>query len=100
MSRQNNQKKWFGLINEYKSFSGTQISYCEVNQLNKGTFAYWLKKYNKDQVELSNFVEVRPHQQLGFTDLEVYVGPSRIKFNNSASLNDVFDFLLKLKAYA
>lgn len=99
MSRKDNQKMWFGHVEAYKSFSGTQKAFCETHHLKQASFSYWLRKYSGRETEVG-FVEIKQPSEFCAVDFEVYVGPSRIKFNDAVCLDDIFDFLLKLKTYA
>jgi len=45
--RKVNQEKWYAIIGEYSESNETQDQFCLERGLNKGTFLYWLKKYQE-----------------------------------------------------
>jgi hypothetical protein len=66
-TRQDNQEKWFLRIEEYLSKGITQSDFCQQAELNKGTFAYWLRKHRSNS---------EPETQTGFIALQPLGEPS------------------------
>jgi hypothetical protein len=50
------QTEMFNLIEAYRQSGQRQNQFCTGKKLRKSTFLYWLKKYRKDQTQVSGFM--------------------------------------------
>lgn len=81
-TRQNNQEKWFESLKGYSTSGLSQSSFCESQNLNNGTFAYWLKKYRLSKQLLVKedvgFVALHPLGQ-EFTEEQIVLQAGQVK---------------------
>jgi len=59
-SRQDNQSKWYSLVEKYQASDSTKKAFCQSEQINPATFYYWFKKYNQEEESDEGFVSLTP----------------------------------------
>ena len=58
MAKKERQKQMYLLVEKWQKSSSSKKEICLENNVNVGTFNYWLKKYRKDKS--LEFIEIKP----------------------------------------
>ena len=86
MLEKERENYWRLKFNEWKGSKLSQSKFCEKNEIKKSSFGYWVKRFEKEEINnIDNFVEV-PVCLSNFKEIEIVIN-DRIKINIPDNFN-------------
>ena len=80
IAKEERKKQMYSLVEKWQNSSSLKKEFCLENNVNLGTFNYWLNKYRKNKS--SEFIEINPDSN--YSDLESNT-VVRFKFSGNIS---------------
>ena len=90
IAKQDRQSKMYSLVEKWQNSSSSKIEICRKNNVNIGTFNYWIKKYKKKN--FSKFIELKPQNINSKTEANTIV---KFKFAGNVSAEVPVELALK-----
>ena len=75
-----NEETWKEILEKFSSYEGTVTDYCKKNNITKGQFYYFKKKFNKETKPIFHAIEVKQEASA------LPKAKSHVKENNSIKI--------------